>query len=89
MAATTPRTNVAPQDLPYALRSGELDTYQQTLPHRCLVDGASIDSKVCARARCRICGHTGLEYRPYVRPEPDYSYRAFCVCPHCGASEEF
>ncbi len=81
-------TRRVPNDLAEAIRWGELDDYRPRPPRPRLVDGGSIDAKVCARATCSNCGHRGLTYRPFVREEP-YSYRAFAVCPRCGASEEF
>lgn len=50
--------------------------------------GATIDSQVCLESKCSKCGHSGMEYHPYSKPEV-YSYRAFAVCPDCGDWEEF
>lgn len=47
-----------------------------------------IDRGVCADAGCGRCGHHGLSYRPFHRPEPR-SYVAVAVCPACSAAFEF
>ena len=53
-----------------------------------LVDAASIDGEICTEAACEVCRYKGIEYHPYIRDNPQ-SYRAFAVCPQCGASFEF
>ena len=50
--------------------------------------GTNIDADVCGKVACESCGHQGLDYAPYFRPEPR-SYRAFAVCPRCGHTIEF
>ncbi len=59
-------------------------------------DYCEIDAEVAARCTCTVCGHVGLGYRGWRRPEktgPHFwissSYRAFTVCPICTHSEEF
>jgi ribosomal protein L40E len=47
---------------------------------------AHIDAEVCARSKCRKCGHHGMRYEPWSRPG---SYLALAVCPRCGHQEEF
>lgn len=49
-------------------------------------DIAEIDAGVAADAACEACGHVGCTYRPFRLKS---SYRAFVVCPACGAAEEF
>ena len=49
---------------------------------------ATIDAQVCRDSACSACGRRGLEFRPFWRPVPR-SYRAFALCPVCGAWEEF
>lgn len=46
----------------------------------------AVDRQVCAEAACEGCGHAGLEYRP---EHCGRCYKAWAVCPACGAAEEF
>jgi hypothetical protein len=48
-----------------------------------------IDRQVCAGGSCERCGHAGLLYRPFHKPEGRGQYRAFAVCPGCGDWSEF
>ena len=68
------------------LDSNSMDGYAPGAPSSGLIDAAGVDAEVCAESRCAECGHIGLEYRPFVKRG---SYRAFAVCPVCGATEEF
>lgn len=74
-------------ELAEAIRDGSLDHYHPGKPRRGAADGATIDETICADSDCTQCGQHGLEYRPFV--DMDSRYRAFCVCPQCGDSEEF
>ena len=51
-------------------------------------EAATIDREVCRESTCDVCGHTGLDYVPYIRKSP-FSYRAFARCPMCGHKIEF
>jgi len=62
--------------------------YRVGVPYWGLIDGASIDRNICAESKCDNCGHQGMGYESYIRDEPR-SYRAFAVCPQCGAKNEF
>lgn len=66
----------------------DLAGYKPGTPQPGLIDGASIDARVCSESKCDNCGHKGMEYHPFVRDEPR-SYRAFAVCPECGEAFEF
>ena len=57
--------------------------YQEHAPD---VVAAELDGGVVAEAACEECGHVGLAYRPFTLKS---SYRAFAVCPVCGAADEF
>ena len=83
-------TRRLPADLARSLRDGSLDGFSAKPPKRRNLDGASIDRGVCQRATCEVCGHKGLEYRPFVKDTAnEYAYRAFAVCGACGSSSEF
>ncbi len=62
--------------------------YRQGRPHWGGIDGASIDSSICAESKCDNCGHQGMEYKPFIK-DATRSYRAFARCPKCNASFEF
>ena len=57
--------------------------YQERPPD---VVAAELDGGAMAEAACMGCGHFGMHYRPFTLKS---SYRAFAVCPACGAAEEF
>jgi len=62
--------------------------YRQGRPYWGMIDGASIDEGACIGLTCENCGHKGMNYKPFIKDET-HSYRAFAVCPNCGASFEF
>ncbi len=62
--------------------------YSPGLPGWGVIDGAGIDAGICAESECSECGHVGLGYCSFVKPE-ERSYRAVSVCPECGNEEEF
>lgn len=80
---TDARTIRTLQDI---IDAGELVGYEPGTPPPGPLAGAEIDADVCAHAHCPECGHDGLDYHPFVAPG---SYRAFAVCPVCGAASEF
>lgn len=65
------------------------DGYLEGRPPRFgLHDMPDMDAGVAAEARCEGCGHVGLGYRPFFKPDPR-SYVAVAVCPRCAWAEEF
>jgi hypothetical protein len=57
--------------------------YQQEAPSS---QASEIDGGIVEGAACEACGQVGLTYAPFTLRG---SYRAFAVCPACGAAEEF
>ncbi len=54
--------------------------------------GASdIDRGICAASTCEHCGHRGMEYHAFSRPEEGRrsSYRAVAACHQCQYAVEF
>lgn len=63
-----------------------LDTirdYERGVPDWGVANGAAIDRRVAARAKCEECGHGGLHFRPYVK-RSERRYLALAICPNCG-----
>jgi hypothetical protein len=48
---------------------------------------AEVDEAICALSRCTLCGGKGLQYWPYVGPEPA-PYVILAECVHCGHTRE-
>lgn len=52
-----------------------------------------IDDGVCKTSTCEVCGHEGMEYRPFVKTAYDgvvrIGYIAVAVCPKCKYEVEF
>jgi hypothetical protein len=62
------------------------DGYAPTPPPGLDPAALDVDREACQQATCPACGRVGLDYLPFSKPG---SYRAFAVCPACGAAEEF
>jgi len=87
---TPPATPAARRIVPlHALAPTGTEGYRpEPPPSASWLGGANIDADVCGKVACASCGHQGLNYAPYFRPEPR-SYRALAVCPRCGHTVEF
>lgn len=76
------------RQLTHAHASGQLAGYRPIPPSS---DVGELESRALQEMACNACGTVGVIYRPYTRWQDGVcvSYRAFAVCPACGAEEEY
>lgn len=54
-------------------------------PARITAATIKIDREACEEMTCGVCGHTGLDYRPF---HMGHRYKAMACCPVCFSAEE-